>query len=132
MENFYESLFIIEPNIEDEEVEKVIEKVKGIILGSGGSVIKTENWGRRKLTYEIKKQKKGNFVLLLFRSSPTLIREMEKFFKLSDAVLKFMIVKLRKKEIKFVLPKEEPAASDLPVRQQTETLAGDIPPVEEG
>ncbi len=101
--NLYENIIILDPNLDNKAIERAVEQVKNIIIKKGGEVLKSENWGHKKLAYEIKKQKKGTYILLLFKAPPTIITELERFYKVLDLLLKFMIIKLKKKEIKAVL-----------------------------
>ncbi|MBI5026223.1 MAG: 30S ribosomal protein S6 [Nitrospirae bacterium] len=116
--NFYECSFILEPNLGDEEVAGATEKIRDIILNSGGEVLKSENWGRKKLAYEIKKQKKGLYIILVFKSPASTIQEIEKLYKIFDPILKFMVIKLGKKEIQAALPKEGATNPDISEREK--------------
>lgn len=94
--NTYETIFIVNPNISDDEVNKTSEKMQEIVVREGGQILKVENWGKKKLAYEVKKQKKGTYVYFLFEAGPTLVAEFERNLRLADAVLKFMTVRLEK------------------------------------
>jgi small subunit ribosomal protein S6 len=83
----------------DEEVHKMTEKVKAIIEQGGGKVLKMENWGKKKLAYEVQKEKKGTYVFLFFQSEGKVIGEVERAYRLDDAVMKFLTVKLDKKDL---------------------------------
>jgi small subunit ribosomal protein S6 len=109
--SYYEKIIIIDPNLDDSAAEEVINKIKGIITKQGGEILKTDNWGRRKLAYELNKQNKGNYVLLYFQCPPSTINELEKHCRLVDTIVKFMVVKLtRKKQIEAILPAPSPPA----------------------
>jgi small subunit ribosomal protein S6 len=109
--NYYEKIVILDPNLDDNAIEETVEKIKDVIIKQGGEIFKTENWGRRKLAYELNKHQKGCYILLLFKSSPSTIAELEKFCKLVDSIIKFMVVKLtNKKQIQAVSP--SPAETD--------------------
>ncbi|MBI5407915.1 MAG: 30S ribosomal protein S6 [Nitrospirae bacterium] len=119
--NFYEKVLIIDPELDDNAVKETVEKFKDIIIKQGGEVLKTDNWGRRKLAYELNKHQKGNYFLLLFKAPPSTIAELERLCKVTDTVIKFMVVKLTKKrQIEAALPapakpkpaKEEPASTE--------------------
>ncbi|OGW73910.1 MAG: 30S ribosomal protein S6, partial [Nitrospirae bacterium RIFOXYC2_FULL_44_7] len=66
--NIYENIVILNASLSDEEIETASGKIKDLITNSGGEILKTDVWGRRKLAYEIKKQKKGFYLLLVFKS----------------------------------------------------------------
>lgn len=100
--NFYENIIILDPNLDDKTIEDAIERVKNMIIKKGGEVLKSENWGHKKLAYGLKKQKKGIYILLLFKAPPSVIAELERFYKLFDPLLKFLVIKLKKKQIEAV------------------------------
>ncbi|MBI4686441.1 MAG: 30S ribosomal protein S6 [Nitrospirae bacterium] len=97
--NYYENLLIIDPTLDDKETEKTIDRVKDVITKSGGEILKSDKWGRRRLAYTIKKHAEGFYMLLLFKASSASIAELERLFKVLDPVLKFIVVKLKKKEV---------------------------------
>jgi small subunit ribosomal protein S6 len=90
----YESIFIVRPTLSDEETNKLIEKMKGVLERSGASFLKLENWGKKKLAYEVKRERKGTFVYFNFRSPGNAISELERSYRLEDSVLKFLTVRL--------------------------------------
>lgn len=109
--NFYETVVILTPSLNEEEAKAVIDKITDIIKNANGEVFKVDVWGKRRLAYEMNKQKMGNYVFLLYKASPDIIKKLEEHFKVLDTVLKFMVVKLSQKQI-VALPKE---ISGLPV-----------------
>lgn len=110
--NTYENIVILNANLSDEEIEKATGKIKDVITNAGGEILKTDAWGRRKLAYEIKKQKKGFYLLLLFRSPSSVIKKLEDYYKVYDPVIKYMVIKLDKKMMKGVsLTKPEEGAA---------------------
>jgi small subunit ribosomal protein S6 len=96
--NYYEKVLIVDPNLDDAAVEEIVGKIKDIITKQSGEIIKVDNWGRRKLAYELNKQQKGNYVLLHFKAPPPTILEIEKYCGLVDTIIKFMILKITKKK----------------------------------
>ncbi len=97
--NFYENIVILDPNLDEKATQEAVERVKNVIVKKGGDVFRSENWGSRKLAYDVKKHKKGTYILILFKAPPSTIAELEKFYKVFDLALKFMVIKLRRKEI---------------------------------
>ena len=97
--NIYENVVILNAAISDEEAEAAISKIKDVITGQGGEVLKVDVWGRRKLAYEIKKQKKGLYVLLVYKTPSATVRKLEEFYKVYDTVLKYMVLKLGTKQV---------------------------------
>lgn len=98
--NIYENIVILNASLPDEEINASISKIKDIIVNSGGEVLKTDTWGRRKLTYEIKKQNKGFYTLMIYKTPPATIKKLGEFYKVFDPVIKYMVIKLGPKQIK--------------------------------
>lgn len=90
MLNKYETIFIIAPAVEDKAA--VVEKFTAMI-NNDGKVESVDEWGNRKLAYEIKKNKEGYYVLINFEAKPAFIDELERVYKITDEVIKFITVK---------------------------------------
>src|SRR5512147_2165986 len=109
----YESIFIINANLTDEETANVIKRMQDVVAKQGGEMLKFEDWGKKKLSYEIKKQKRGHYVFFQFKGAPAAVAELERTYKMTDAVIKFLTVRLEK-ELRVKAPpkpkKEKPAA----------------------
>jgi small subunit ribosomal protein S6 len=88
----YETLFIVQVDLPDDELTNLIERYSSIITAFKGTVVKTEKWGKRKLAYEIRKHTNGYYILIDFVGKSTVIEEMERNFKIDDKVLKFMTI----------------------------------------
>ncbi len=93
----YEELFIVKPDAADEEVDQVIEQVRQVITGGGGSIDKLDKWGVRRLAYRVTKYDEGIYILVQFTSSPEVVRELERRLRVMDAVLKFLTVRIDEK-----------------------------------
>lgn len=87
--NAYEMITILNSNVTDEAKEQFIAKVNELIA----TETKVEDWGRKKLAYEIKKQREGYYLMFIFSSNPANIAEIERVLRLNDLVLKHMVVK---------------------------------------
>ena len=111
--NIYENMVILNANISDEEADASITKIKELVTGEGGEVLKVDVWGRRKLSYEIKKQKKGLYVLLFYKTPSATIKKLEDFYKVTDSVLKYVVLKLGAKQVQS-LEKASASASAVP------------------
>ncbi|MBE0425290.1 MAG: 30S ribosomal protein S6 [Nitrospirae bacterium] len=115
--NVYENIVILNAELNDEEAEAAITKIKELIVSQGGEVLKVDVWGRRKLAYEIDKHKKGLYVLLFYKTPPATIKKLEEFYKVFDAIIKFMIIKLSAKQTR-ALNKAEVVSE--PAEQKTQ------------
>ncbi|HHU33203.1 MAG TPA: 30S ribosomal protein S6 [Clostridia bacterium] len=89
----YELMYIINKNVDDEQRPAVIEKYKQIILDNGGEVANVEEWGMRRLAYEVKKNREGYYVLMNFKSSTEACQELERLIKIDEAILKHLVVR---------------------------------------
>ncbi len=103
--NIYEKIAILNPSLNEEELKSVIDRITDLITNSGGEVLKVDIWGKKRFAYEIAKQKMGFYVLFLFKSPASTVMKIEDYFKVFDPVMKFMVIKLGKKQIA-ALPKE--------------------------
>ena len=90
--NKYESIIIINPNLEEEAIKSLIEKISNLI-NTDGKVSSVEEAGKKKLAYEIKKNKEGFYVIFKFEANPELITELERVYRITDEVIKFIVVK---------------------------------------
>jgi small subunit ribosomal protein S6 len=93
--NNYESVIILSTNAAEEATVAFGEKMKQLI-SSNGELTKVEEWGRKTLAYEIKKQKEGYYILFTFVAKPDFISEFERILRLDEIVLKHMVIKLDK------------------------------------
>jgi small subunit ribosomal protein S6 len=109
--HIYESIFIINPNLSDEETAGVIKKMQDVVANQGGEMLKFEDWGKKKLAYEIKKHKRGHYAFFQFKSAPAAVSELERTYKMTDSVIKFLTVKLEK-ELR-TRPAPKPKKKDL-------------------
>ena len=90
--NKYESVIIINPNLEEEAIKALIEKISNLI-NTDGKVSSVEEVGKKKLAYEIDKNKEGFYVVFKFEANPELITELERVYRITDEVIKFIVVK---------------------------------------
>ncbi len=93
MKRKYELMVIFTPELEEEVLEKEIEKLKEIIQSKDGEVEKVDNWGKRRLAYEIKKKKEGNYVVMNFTLPASEVLSFKNTLKLNENILRFMIIK---------------------------------------
>ena len=104
--NSYETVFILSTKQGEEGAAAVVEKFKGLI-DKHGTVESVDDWGKRRLAYPIAKQTEGYYTLINFKSAPAFTAELDRVFKITDGVLRSIIVK---KEIKNEKKQPAPAA----------------------
>jgi small subunit ribosomal protein S6 len=109
-------MYIVDPRVPDEEVTSLNEDVKGLLTAKGGQILREEQWGRRKLAYEINKLKEGKYTLLYLAGEPEEldIQEVEHRMRQNDNILRYLTVRTDEdyKRAGMPLPTEAPAASD--------------------
>ncbi|MBT8350967.1 MAG: 30S ribosomal protein S6 [Deltaproteobacteria bacterium] len=92
----YETIAIIDPDLSDDDRNQVLQRITNLIPKEDGFLIMLDEWGNRKLAYEIKKKVRGYYVRNDYCGMGSLVDEMERFFRIDDKVLKFMTVLLEK------------------------------------
>ncbi len=96
---YYETMIIWDAALQTEELDKEIAKVKSIIEKSGGECSKIDNWGKRRLAYEIKKKKEGVYVVIDFNGKPKILTNLFDHFKFDKSVLRHIALQKDKPEI---------------------------------
>ena len=90
--NQYESIIIVNPNLDEAALKALEEKFTGLI-NENGKVESVENMGKKKLAYEIKKCKEGTYLLFNFEAKPDSITELERVYRITDDIMKFIVVR---------------------------------------
>ncbi len=91
----YEAMYIVDPDITDEALEPIVERYKKIVTDGGGEVSEAGKWekGRRPLAYEIAKKREGMYILMQFQSDADVPKELDRIFRISDDVIRHLIVR---------------------------------------
>lgn len=92
----YETIFITLPDLSEEDQSALQEKLRALIAAHKGEIINLEDWGIKKLGYEIRKNKNGRYYYLDYLAAPGLVREIERNFRLNDRILKYLTVKVQR------------------------------------
>lgn len=90
--NKYEVMFIVKP-AEEEAVEAVFAKFEALIQNNGGTIDKIDRWGKRRLAYEIKDFNEGIYFIVYFTAMPAVVAELDRVMKITDEILRHMVVK---------------------------------------
>jgi small subunit ribosomal protein S6 len=88
----YENVFIVNPELSEEQQQPLFDKLKGLLSEDQGMLVKFDEWGHKRLAYEIKKHTRGYYVLMEFCGDGALVKEIERNMRLDDRVLKYMTV----------------------------------------
>ena len=89
----YELCFVVNAKIEDEERANAVAKVKALIERFGGAIVNVDEWGKKKLAYEIQKMKEGYYYFIQFEAETSAPKEIESRIRIMDSVLRYLIVK---------------------------------------
>jgi small subunit ribosomal protein S6 len=111
MSRKYELVYVVSPDATDEQVTEVHTQVEGIVQRMNGQLEKTDNWGRRKLAYEIGRHKEGTYVLEVINGDGELMKEIDRRLKVTDLVIRHLVVRVD----------EEQAVVDRTRNRRTET-----------
>lgn len=107
----YETTFIVDSIFEDERVDAIVNKYTGFFTKNGGEILKTERWGRKKMSYAIKKRQTGSYVSIEFTAEPSVIAKLERAYHLDDDILRFLTVTFDKKTLEernvYLIKKEQ-------------------------
>jgi small subunit ribosomal protein S6 len=107
----YETLIIFDPRLSDEEVGALLVKLQDNLKSLGGEVGKGESWGKRRLAYDIRKQREGTYAVVESSSTPTTMKEFERQLGLNEQVLRFLTTRVPVRKRVRSAPKQQPVAA---------------------
>ena len=87
----YETIFIVNPNLDEEAITAIVEKFKALIADNG-TVVSVDDWGKRRMAYEINDLREGYYTLIEFESLPSFPAELDRVYKITDGVMRSIIV----------------------------------------
>ncbi len=90
----YEIVFIAHPDLEENALNDVTDKVKSWVTDAGGSITKADFWGRRRMAYSIRKQKEGQYILLKVKLLPTSVASIERNLRFLEPVMRFLVTQV--------------------------------------
>ena len=90
----YETIFILKPDLPDDETDRIVAQMEGVITSSGGTLRKTDRMGRRRLAYLIRRYREGQYVLLDAECNAATVQELERRLKVTEPVLKYQTVRV--------------------------------------
>ena len=91
--NNYEAMYIINPTVEDEARAQLVERFSGLVTNGGGTVEKIDDWGKRKLSYEIEDMTEGHYILMHFSANPELPYELERNMKINENIMRYLVIR---------------------------------------
>ncbi len=139
----YEQVCILRPSLSEEEITRIIDTTTQLIQEDEGSIIFLNRWGMRKLAYPIKKEGQGYYVLCDFAASPEVVSEIERKYRIDDAVLKYLTVKIddaisaeeietarSEAEAKAIVPEPEEEPAETSEDRSSKPVGTPAPPAE--
>ncbi|MEW6663314.1 MAG: 30S ribosomal protein S6 [Bacillota bacterium] len=90
----YELLYIIKPDLDAEQTTATVEKFAELVRNNGGEIAKLDQWGKRRLAYEVQDYREGFYVLMQFKAEPAAASEVERILKISDNTIKYLITRI--------------------------------------
>ncbi len=124
----YDVLVIVDPRLTEEEVAQLTTRLQESCAALRGEVVATENWGKRRLAFEIRKQREGAYVLLQVKAEPPAVREFERQLRLNESILRFMTTRVdeRRKATPRAADEGGPAVAEPTGERSVESTAGDV------
>ena len=117
----YEQIYILHPNLNEDEITKVVDNTNKIITDEAGTVISNVKWGMKKLAYPIKKELQGYYVFCDFATTPAAVAEVERKFRIDDSVLKYLSIKLADAITEEEIQAAQEDAAAVAVQEELET-----------
>ncbi|MCS6829166.1 MAG: 30S ribosomal protein S6 [Armatimonadota bacterium] len=121
---FYEAMYLVHPSVDDERLEEVVARYNQVVESAGGVVEHSGKWDRRRLAYPINRVKEATYVLMYFRANPQVPAELDRLFRISDEVIRHLIVRHDKPHLVLTVstveeaveaPAGEPATAEQPI-----------------
>ncbi len=124
----YETIFIAKPNLPPDDLKNLADKMRDIMVQGGGQIVKFDEWGVKRLAYAVKKHNQGFYFFTDYASTPALVKELERNFKIDDRIIKYLTVKIEdafhpdspQVEAEEEKVKEKPASVDTQPAEVTE------------
>lgn len=110
----YQSILILKPDFDETQVDEALEKITGLIQSHGGACLKVDRWGKKRLAYKVKKNRFGYYLNIYHTCENDQLSSLEAKYKLFDAVIKFMVLRLDDKELERAIKQDEPQESAAP------------------
>jgi small subunit ribosomal protein S6 len=124
---YYETLYLINPNLAEDDYSDVVTKFKDFVEKNKGVIVKVDEWGKKTLAYEVKKFDKGYYVLLSYCGEPDLITVLKREFKLDERIIKYQTVKLSDNEDPEALKQQSEAVREKVGEEAPEKVGEEAP-----
>jgi small subunit ribosomal protein S6 len=102
----YQSVLILKPDLDEAQVEESVNKITAILKKFGGSILKLDKWGKKRLSYRVRKSKFGFYLNIYHTCEPDGIPNLEKEYQLYDLIIKYMVIRLEDRDIERIMAKD--------------------------
>ncbi len=89
----YEIMLVLRPDLEEEAIDALLERLSGVVTGEGGAIDNVDRWGKRRTAYELEGFTEGFYVVIDFQAEPATASELERIVKLSDEIIRHLLVR---------------------------------------
>ena len=104
---YYETIYILHPDLSAEQSQALQETLSKVVEKEKGIVHVVDDWGIKKLAYEVRKQRKGRYVLMQFAGTAATVRELERTYRVNEGVIKYMTLRIDKEDLQAIPPASE-------------------------
>ncbi len=108
----YHSVLILKPDLDEDQVDQSVEKITSIINKFGGSILKLDKWGKKRLAYRIKKNKFGYYLNVYHTCEQGRVLDLEKGYQLYEQIIKYLVIRLEECDIVRVMDKDKESAAE--------------------
>ncbi len=108
----YHSVLILKPDLDEDQVDQSVEKITSIINKFGGSILKLDKWGKKRLAYRIKKNKFGYYLNVYHTCEQGRVLDLEKGYQLYEQIIKYLMIRLEERDIVRVMDKDKELAAE--------------------
>lgn len=113
----YELLYIVDPNLTDDQIEPIIAKYSAIATEQGGEVQAAGKWDKRRLAYEVQGHREGNYILMYFTGEPSVANELDRVLRISDDCFRHLITRVEPEHVDTTRIDNPPAPAEQPAEQ---------------
>ncbi len=123
----YESMYIIDANLTDDQVDSIIAKYVKLVTDQGGEVRSVGRWDKRRLAYEIKGRREGQYILMFFEAEAEVSKELDRVYRISDDVFRHLITRVEPEHVDTSrIEHPQPVAEEAAETEATEEVAAEV------
>lgn len=122
---FYETMYLVHPSVDDERLAEIIARYNQVVESAGGVIEYAGKWDRRRLAYPINKVQEATYVLVYFRADQKVPAELDRLFRISDEVIRHLIIRHDKPHLVLTVPSTSEEAEE-----EWSEIPEDVPPTE--